>query len=168
VLLVGTADRRKDFETALRAVSLVRAGGCQLEVVVVGSVPAAFLEAGWVRVEANISDQRLATLYQKAVLVLVSSRHEGYGLPVQEALAFGTSVVASDLPTLREVGGSAARFAPPGDAEAFARQIVRILQELPQERKRICQSAATAPVASWEATARATKRIYREVAGDRP
>jgi glycosyltransferase involved in cell wall biosynthesis len=167
VLLVGTADRRKDFETALRAVALVRSGGGQLEAVIVGSVPAAFADAAWVHVEATIDDRRLAALYRQAALVIVSSRHEGYGLPVQEALAFGTPVVASDLPALREVGGEAVRYASPGDAEAFAREIVRVLQDQSGARERVRQLAPEAASTTWEATAWATMGIYREIAGDR-
>ena len=47
----------------------------------------------------------LAALYRRAALVVLPSEREGFGLPVVEALACGTPIVASDLPVLREVGG---------------------------------------------------------------
>ncbi|HEX5167494.1 MAG TPA: glycosyltransferase family 1 protein [Thermomicrobiales bacterium] len=166
-LLVGTADKRKDFETALRAIALVRATGSDLAAVVVGSAPAAYADAAWVRVVVDIDDGQLASLYRRAALVLVSSRHEGYGLPVLEALAFGTPVVASDIAALREVGGEAVRYAAPGDAEAFARQIVPLLEDPAGERERVRRSTSAGSVARWGATARATTDVYREVLGAR-
>jgi glycosyltransferase involved in cell wall biosynthesis len=62
----------------------------------------------------------LAGLYRRAVAVLVPSDSEGFGFPVIEALACGAVVIASDIPVLREVGGKAALYAPPGDVEAWA------------------------------------------------
>ena len=56
-------------------------------------------------VRAGVTDDELARLYATALAVIVPSRHEGFGLPVVEALAFGIPVIASDLPALREAGG---------------------------------------------------------------
>ena len=50
----------------------------------------------------------LAAVYRRAALALLPSEREGFGLPLVEALACGTPVVASDIPVLREVGGDAA------------------------------------------------------------
>ena len=57
----------------------------------------------------------LADLYRRAALVLLPSDREGFGLPVVEAMACGTPVVASDIPALREIGGDAAAYCAPGD-----------------------------------------------------
>ncbi|MFQ4146222.1 glycosyltransferase [Chlorogloeopsis sp. ULAP02] len=69
----------------------------------------------------------IATLYQKAVVVLLTSEAEGFGLPLIEALACGASVVASDIPVLREVGGKAAVYCPIGDMSAWVKTIEQLL-----------------------------------------
>lgn len=158
VLMVGSADARKDIGTGLRAVASIRQSGVELCAVVVGSVPSAFAGRAWVRVVGNVSDSELARLYASALAVLVPSRHEGYGLPVIEALAFGTPVVASDIPALREVGGAAARYAATGDVDGFARELARIVERPDIERERLTAAARTL---TWRATARTTTAIFR-------
>ena len=64
----------------------------------------------------QLSRAQLAALYARAELVLIPSDREGFGLPLLEALAAGACVVASDIPTLREVGGSAVTYCPVADA----------------------------------------------------
>jgi glycosyltransferase involved in cell wall biosynthesis len=69
----------------------------------------------------------LAAVYRRATLVLQPSDAEGFGLPVAEAMACGTPVVASDLPVLREVGGDAAVYCPPGDEAAWVAEVEKLL-----------------------------------------
>ena len=65
--------------------------------------------------------RQLAALYRRASVVVLPSDREGFGLPVVEAMACGTPVIASDIPALREVGGTAAVYAPPGDVGRWVR-----------------------------------------------
>ena len=69
---------------------------------------------GWVE------EVRLDHLYRGALATLSTSTYEGYGLPVAESLSYGLPTIASDIPPHREIGGDAALFFPPGDAEALA------------------------------------------------
>ncbi len=71
----------------------------------------------------------LASVYRSAALVLLPSDAEGFGLPVTEAMACGTPVLASDLPVLREVGGNAASYAPAGDIAAWSSALRSLLNE---------------------------------------
>lgn len=68
-------------------------------------------------------DVALRTLIGGARAVLLPSFAEGYGLPVAEALAQGTPVIASDLPALREAGGAAPDYLDPLDGPAWAAAI---------------------------------------------
>jgi glycosyltransferase involved in cell wall biosynthesis len=80
----------------------------------------------------GVSRGTIAALYRQARLVLQPSEAEGFGLPVIEALACGATVVASDIPALREVGGDAAIFCKVGDVTGWAEAIERLLADSTQ------------------------------------
>ncbi len=77
----------------------------------------------------NLDRLQLAALYRQASAVLLTSEAEGFGLPIIEALACGALVVASDLPVLREVGGSAIAYCPVGDVTAWVDQLNQFLAD---------------------------------------
>lgn len=68
-----------------------------------------------------------ADLYQQASLFVMPSIYEGFGMPILEAMASGTPVLASDIPVLRETGADAAIYAKQGNPADFCRQIEKIL-----------------------------------------
>jgi glycosyltransferase involved in cell wall biosynthesis len=76
-----------------------------------------------------VDRRTLAALYRRAALVLQPSEREGFGLPVAEAMACGTPVVASDLEALREVGGSAAVYREVGDVAGWSHTVSTLLAE---------------------------------------
>lgn len=71
----------------------------------------------------------LAAVYRHSALVLLPSEREGFGLPVIEALACGTPVIASDIEPLREVGGRAVTYCPPNDVGAWVTAVEQALAE---------------------------------------
>lgn len=104
-----------------------------------------------------VSRQDLAVLYQAADAFVFPSRYEGFGLPVLEAMKAGLPVVAARAGATPEVGGDAIRYVPPGDAEALAAELRRVLF-LPQEERAALTHAARERAArfTWDATARST------------
>ena len=106
----------------------------------------------------------LAAVYRRASLVLLPSESEGFGLPVVEALASGTPVLASDLPVLREVGGHVASYAPVGDIPAWTEAVLEILAEPPPSAAaRRASGLARARLYSWSDHADRLEEIYRDV-----
>lgn len=103
----------------------------------------------------------LAAMYRRAGVLLMPSDREGFGLPVIEALASGVPVVASDLRVLRETGGDAATYCPPGDAGAFADAAVAVLSAPHGERRSLGLEHAAR--FSWAAYAARMAAIYHDL-----
>jgi glycosyltransferase involved in cell wall biosynthesis len=76
----------------------------------------------------------LAAVYRRSVLALLPSDREGFGLPIVEALACGTPMVASDIPVLREIGSGAVTYCPVADANAWVATILDLLRERDADR----------------------------------
>jgi len=74
------------------------------------------------------SDGELATLLHHAQALLMPSFAEGYGLPVAEALAAGTPVIASDLPAIRELAGAIPEYADPIDGRRWSELVLAYAQ----------------------------------------
>ncbi len=157
-LAVGAVQRRKNQLAALAA-----ARDAGLELVVVGPVKdgrvaSALREAG-ARLLGYVATERLAELYRGAACLVQASRHEGFGLPVVEAMASGTPVVVVPDPALLEVAGDAAVVV---DEAHLVDGIRRALDERDTLRE---LGFARARRFTWEATAEATVRAYVEALG---
>jgi glycosyltransferase involved in cell wall biosynthesis len=158
LLFVGAVQARKD---PLAALAAARAVGLPLLVAGPEKDPALAraLRSGGAELRGYVSKEELAHLYQGAAALVLPSRFEGFGLPVLEAMACGTPVVAAAEPALREVAGDAAVYAEDGD---FAAAAVRALSE----RERLSRAGLErAKLFSWEETARRTAAVYRLVLG---
>ena len=114
----------------------------------------------------ELSRQQLAGLYGRAAALLVTSEAEGFGLPVIEALACGTLVVASDLPTLREAGGDAALYCPVADLPVWIDTVTRTLSDpsfAPPFDARLAQASRF----TWQEHARIIANAYLALASRR-
>jgi glycosyltransferase involved in cell wall biosynthesis len=115
----------------------------------------------------GLASGNLAALYQNADLFVFPSLHEGFGLPVLEAMMAGLPVVTSRKGAIPEVGGDCVRYADPGDAEDLARA-VREMLELSGEQRRawVARARQRAAQFSWEQTADATVACLRDACGN--
>ncbi len=107
----------------------------------------------------------LAALYAGATVFAFPSRHEGFGLPVLEAMAAGSPVIASDIPALREVTGGAAQLVPPGDVQAWASALEALLSDGARRQDMAEAGRRRAAGFSWNAMVSATLGVYREALG---
>ena len=155
VLLVGAVERRKD---PLLAADAAKAVGRRL--VVVGPERdrqlVAELRARGADVRGFVPKDELVRLIQEAAALVFPTRHEGFGLPVLEAMACGTPVLATPDPAVREVGGEAIAYA---DRTEFALRLADVLADPARWTE---AGLARARAYTWEETARATVRVYRE------
>ena len=137
ILHVGSTIPRKRIDVLLQVFAGLRAVAGDLQLVRVGGPMTA--EQRMLARTLGIMDaitempfverQQLATLYRQAALVLLPSDREGFGLPVVEAMACGTPVVASAIPALEEVGGDGAIYCAPGDVPSWIAAAAGLLRE---------------------------------------
>jgi glycosyltransferase involved in cell wall biosynthesis len=138
LLLVTASPPHKNVARALRAyASYVRmAGATAADLRVVGLPPAGgpfralaheLGTQGKVIFEPFVSAPTLQLLYRRAKAVLVPSLMEGFGIPVLEAMASGTPVIASRSSSLPEVGGDAPQYFDPYDEKSMAASIFEVL-----------------------------------------
>jgi glycosyltransferase involved in cell wall biosynthesis len=136
ILHVGSNIPRKRIDILLRAFAGVRRLFPDLRLVKVGPAFSADQQTiidQWKLGDAIVRREGLgraeiAALYRGAAAVLLPSDAEGFGLPIIEALACGVPVLASDLATLREVGGAAVEFVTAGDVDAWIAATKRTLE----------------------------------------
>lgn len=119
---------------------------------------------GCVEERSRVPDADLAVLTRGARAVLMPSFAEGYGLPVVEALALGTPVIASDLAALREAGGLAPDYLDPLDGVAWMEAIIDYSR--PDSVRRAAQLARHSgwQAPSWDAHLGSVLDFIAEVA----
>ncbi len=167
VLYVGGRWHYKNFPIVLQAISKIHPG-MGLKVVVAGppwdlresSEVLSHPAAAALRLVPHPGDDLLRTLYSFATAFVFPSLHEGFGIPLLEAMSCGTPVIASDTGIFREVAGSAAMFFDPGDAEALGQALERSLDGRTREEYRARGLEQVARY-SWDRTAAATHDTYR-------
>ena len=137
LLTVGRLNARKNLASTIRAA--VRSGRARPDhpLVIVGSAEgrrdrldaatATAIADGSVRFVGFVSEERLRWYYGNAALFLFLSLGEGFGMPPVEAVHFGATVLASDLPVFHETLGALASYVDPRDEDAIAQAIVDAL-----------------------------------------
>ncbi len=118
----------------------------------------------WVKFLPLIPDEELPLLYNCAKLFVFPSLYEGFGLPPLEAMASGVPVVCSNAASLPEVVGEAAIMCNPGDLEAFADGMYRLLTDDSLRSKLAAEGRKRAELFAWAKTAKETVAVYKEVA----
>jgi len=173
ILHVGTNHPRKDLPTLLRAMQLLREDRrLPVKLVKIGprlgtdpasrqlaasGVPTPVVDLGALNPAAVAAACRLAHV------LAFPSYYEGFGRPVLEAQACGLPCVLAAAASLPEVGGEGSLYHPPGDHEALADQLEKVLTDRELRNRLIVAGRANASRYTWEKYADKLTAIYREV-----
>lgn len=170
LLYVGTRSKYKNFEVALNAFAqsawlrdfrLVCFGGTQgyLE------HEQAFLARHGLAerfVYLSGDDSLLRCLYDGATALVYTSRYEGFGLPILEAMACGCPVVCCSTSSIPEVTGDAALFFEPDSPESLVDRLQRLVEDAELRRTQIAKGLKRATAFSWRRSADGVLAAYRE------
>jgi glycosyltransferase involved in cell wall biosynthesis len=113
----------------------------------------------------RIGEEQLLALYRSAIALAYPSRYEGFGLPLVEAMASGTPVVAAATSSIPEVVGDAGVLLDPDDEAAWEETVSRLIQDAVFGQRMRDAGLARAARFSWKRTAEATAGVYRDLLG---
>jgi glycosyltransferase involved in cell wall biosynthesis len=165
LLFVGGADPHKNLDLVLAALDAPAARALP-PLVVVGAAAGDRRLANprlqeRIRPVAAADDHALASLYRRALALLVPSRNEGFGLPALEAMACACPVLAARAGALPEVCGDAAELLDPDNPAAWRETAVALLHQ-PERRAALARAGlARASTFTWARTARELAEVYR-------
>ncbi|WP_198158562.1 glycosyltransferase family 4 protein [Sphingomonas hankookensis] len=110
------------------------------------------------------NDDVLAGYYEAACALLYPSKHEGFGLPLLEAMMHGCPVVAAPLTSLPEVGGTAALYADADDADAWTDHMRALMEDGDMRTRMIAAGHVRGERFSWVGTAQRHVALYEDLA----
>lgn len=179
LLYVGGINPHKNLDGLLRAAAkLGDSGGGRCHVVLVGDyqddgfhgcygqlkdLARALKIDSRVTFTGYVPDADLARLYHAATAVVLPSFNEGFGLPVVEAMACGTPVVASRRGSLPEVLGTAGAYFDPKNVDEMAATLGRVLADAPLRERMREAGSQQAHRYSWKAGAGRLVEVFEEL-----
>ena len=116
---------------------------------------------GAVVVLGAVKEGALRALYRGALALVYPSLYEGFGLPILEAMAAGTPVVASNAASMPEVVGDAGLLLDPHRSTDWADAFAALALDETRRAELRARGRARAATFSWQATARQTLDVYR-------
>jgi glycosyltransferase involved in cell wall biosynthesis len=171
VLCAGNLEPKKNLMRLVQAFQRARRAGLEGELILVGG-------AGWgtglalprpapdVRWLGYVPPQSLPGLFHLASEVAFPAFAEGFGLPVVEAMASGTVVIASGVPAVAESDPQAVIHVDPLSIDSLALGLLRGRREKALRRRLINRGRRAAARFSWQRAAEKTWRVYEQVLAD--
>jgi len=175
LLALGATQRRKGLPDLVRAFELIGQMNKNVELHIVGpagddedrvnrsirqlpdAIATRVQRIGFVGEEER--DQRVAD----ATVLVHPSYYEGFGFPIVEAMALGTPVVTTTGGALPEIAQDAALMIDPGDVDALAGELIRVLEDEETQERLIEAGRQRAANFSWADTARGVVDVYRSL-----
>lgn len=180
ILFVGVWRRYKNLHNLVAAFEKLLSRGLDLQLVLAGEADPYYPEItyhvsrlpagqagktyqGSIKTLGRVSDDDLVYLYNAANLYVLPSISEGFGLTALEAASCGVPIVCSDIPTLREVMGTAAVYFDPMNVANMAEVLESILKSPVKTEELANAGLRRAQHFTWKKTAEQTIKVYESL-----
>lgn len=170
ILSVGNLEPRKNISTLLIGFSRFQKKYSEYSLVLVGNKDADYGRLQSLANDLNIlnkvnftgyvSNSELGVLYKGASLFVYPSLYEGFGLPLLEAMSCSTPVIASNTPSLIEIGADGAHYFDPLDPEALTETMLKLIEDHDLSSNMREKGLERNKLFSWENSATKTLSIY--------
>ena len=174
LLFVGSLEPRKNIKALLKAYAalppvlteeyrLVIAGGKGWKNTDIKTTIDELKIEDKVHFPGYLSQDELRDVYSAATVFVYPSLYEGFGIPILEAMGCGVPVITSNVSSMPEVAGTAAKLVTPTDIEELssAMESVLLSEELRAEMRE--EGLKRAAEFSWEKCARETLQVYKKL-----
>lgn len=174
-LYVGRLEKKKNTSSLVEAFAIFKEKfpDNKVKLVMIGNAGFGFDEIKYIIEEYNLDNEiiipgwaeehDLPYIFSAALAFVFPSLHEGFGIPVLQAMACHAPAIISDLPVLREVAGQAAFFFNPRDREDMLRALELIYQDEDLRNSLIEKGIIRAAQFSWDKAARETLAIIKSL-----
>ena len=112
------------------------------------------------------SDAELEVLYQRALAFVFPSLYEGFGIPVLEAFSNACPAVLANAGSLPEIGGDAAVYFEPKDAQSVHAAMSEVLYNAGRRAELVALGNQRLQQFSWHRTCLETEAVYRALVAD--
>ena len=109
------------------------------------------------------TDEQLAAYYKKATGLVYSSKYEGFGLPIIEAMQKGCPVITANYGAMLEVAQGRAFHVDPSDPNELANAMTKLTLDKGLRVSLVQNGYAVASLYSWQKTAEETQKVYEAV-----
>jgi glycosyltransferase involved in cell wall biosynthesis len=173
ILALGSSDPRKNIATLVYAYALLPENlRAEYHLAIVWTAPVLATSISEIIEDLNISpfvhflfqvpNEDLVFLYNEASLFVFPSLYEGFGLPVLEAMACGTPVIAANTSSIPEIAGEAALLVEAEDTKGISGAMEQVLSDDRLASEMVQKGLMRNAMFSWEKCARETLMVYNQ------
>ena len=172
ILFVGQRNGYKNFNCFLKAYKSSKFLISNYKIVAFGGSQLSFSEINLIkkykikdRIEfVSGNDEKLFNLYRRASLFVFPSFHEGFGLPILEAMSVGCPVACSNIDIFHEIAGNSCQYFNPRNTSDVKFKIESVLKSQNKQKKLIKEGLKRTKKFSWDKCASKTTAIYQSIA----
>ena len=169
-LYIGRLEKKKNTPTLIEALAILRDihPEIQEKMVLIGDASFGYDEVKYVIEEFNlnkdvfmpgwVAEEDMSLVLNGASAFIFPSKHEGFGIPILQAMACGVPTAVSDIPVFREVAGDAVYYFDHQDKHAIAEAMASLVSDQELRQALIRKGLERAAGFSWEKCAAETKR----------